>query len=104
MLAEPERVARLRANAAFALSAATAAGFDTGASAGTPIIPIILGDSARTVAASVGLLTAGINASAVAYPAVPEGEARLRLFMSTDHTTEQVECMLAALARIDGSP
>jgi 8-amino-7-oxononanoate synthase len=103
MLAEPERLVRLRANAASALSAAKDAGFNTGASADTPIIPLILGDSVRTVAASVGLLQAGINASAIAYPAVPEGEARLRLFMSSDHTAEQVEPMLAILGEIDGS-
>jgi 8-amino-7-oxononanoate synthase len=100
MLEEPDRLARLRANADAALSAAKSAGWDTGASAGTAIIPIILGDSARTVAASVELLAAGINASAVAYPAVPEGEARLRLFISAEHTAEHIDRVVAALAKI----
>src|SRR5450755_54586 len=98
MVAEPERLARLRENSRAALAAAKAAGWDTGSSEGTAIIPIILGATERAVLTSVGLLEAGINASAVAYPAVPEGDARIRLFMSADHTNDHVTQMMAALS------
>ncbi|MCL4169997.1 UNVERIFIED_CONTAM: hypothetical protein GTU68_054037, partial [Idotea baltica] len=43
--AEPERVAKLHANAELFLSLVQEAGFDTGPSAGSPVIPIITGDS-----------------------------------------------------------
>jgi 8-amino-7-oxononanoate synthase len=101
MTAEPERLTHLRDNSSTALAAAKAAGWDTGASEGTPIIPIILGDGGRTIATSLALLQAGINASAIAYPAVAHGEARLRLFMSADHTSEQVVQTMTALAQAD---
>jgi 8-amino-7-oxononanoate synthase len=101
MTSEPERLTRLQRNSGAALAATRAAGWDTGDSDGTPIIPIILGGTERTITASLGLLAAGINASAIAYPAVAEGEARLRLFMSADHTAEQVAQALAAMAQID---
>jgi 8-amino-7-oxononanoate synthase len=101
MISEPQRLNRLKDNSRAALAAAKAAGWDTGASEDTAIIPIILGETQRTVTTSIGLLTAGINAGAVAYPAVAEGEARLRLFMSADHTNEHIEQMLAALAETE---
>ena len=103
MVAEPERVARLRTSAAHALAAARAGGWDTGSSDGTAIIPIIVGASERAVTMSIHLLQAGINAAAVAYPAVPEGDARIRLFMSADHTDEQIARMMAALRTIDAA-
>lgn len=103
MVAEPERVARLRTSAANALAAAKDAGWDTGSSDGTAIIPIILGASERAVTMSIRLLEAGINAAAVAYPAVSEGDARIRLFMSADHTDEHIARMMAALRVIDAA-
>jgi 7-keto-8-aminopelargonate synthetase-like enzyme len=103
MVAEPERVARLRTSAANALAAARDGGWDTGSSDGTAIIPIILGASDRAATMSVGLLQAGINAAAVGYPAVSEGDARIRLFMSADHTDEHIARMMAALRVIDAA-
>jgi 8-amino-7-oxononanoate synthase len=100
MVSEPERLVRLRERSSAALAAAKAGGWDTGSSEGTAIIPIILGETDRAVATSVGLLEAGINASAVTYPAVPEGDARIRLFMSADHTSEHIDRMFSALAGI----
>jgi 7-keto-8-aminopelargonate synthetase-like enzyme len=101
MVAEPERVERLRRSSAAALAAVRAAGFDTGTSAGTPIIPIIFGVTERAVHTSVRLLQADINAAAVAYPAVPEEDARIRLFMSADHTDAQIARLVATLATAD---
>ncbi|MEO7359695.1 MAG: aminotransferase class I/II-fold pyridoxal phosphate-dependent enzyme, partial [Gemmatimonadaceae bacterium] len=49
LVAEPSRVQKLQANAATFLRACREAGFDTGASHHTPIIPIIVGDSLRAM-------------------------------------------------------
>ena len=47
--AEPQRVGRLPANAAHALAVAREAGRDTGTSAGTPIVPLIIGDTIANI-------------------------------------------------------
>jgi len=105
MQAEPERLARLRENSASVLRALREGGWDTGASGGTPIVPIILGSTERTMTTSGGLLQAGVNAAPIAYPAVPQGEGRIRLFLSADHTTDHLDEMVDALAQCDpGDP
>ncbi|NLE80215.1 MAG: aminotransferase class I/II-fold pyridoxal phosphate-dependent enzyme [Rhodococcus sp.] len=86
---EPERVTSLQENGATLSRLAQEAGFDTGISQGTPIVPIILGSKAITCSAK--MLQAGINVNAIVYPSVPEGEERLRFFLNTAHTTEQLE-------------
>jgi 7-keto-8-aminopelargonate synthetase-like enzyme len=35
------------------------------------------------------------------YPAVPEGDARIRLFMSAGHTDDQIAQLMTALAATD---
>ncbi|MEK7401012.1 MAG: aminotransferase class I/II-fold pyridoxal phosphate-dependent enzyme [Gemmatimonadota bacterium] len=97
---EPERVARLQANAAAFLSAARARGLDTGASNGTPIIPVIIGDSMRAVRLSQQLLERGINVQPMIAPAVPESAARLRFFVSSSHTVEQIHTAVDTLATL----
>lgn len=98
--AEPERLARLRANSVHFLTAARAAGLDTGPSQDTPIIPIMLGSSRRAMACAVALAAQGVNANPILYPAVPDGEARLRFFLSSEHTTEQLDQAIATLVAV----
>jgi 7-keto-8-aminopelargonate synthetase-like enzyme len=100
MRAEPGRLERLRANGAAFLASAREAGFDTGASGGTPIVPVILGDDPAAVIASAGLLKAGINASPILYPAVAPGDARVRFFITSEHTPQQLEAALDALREL----
>jgi 8-amino-7-oxononanoate synthase len=90
MRAEPERVATLQANAALFLAEARAAGLDTGASIGAAIVPVILGSSIRAVRVADLLSQRGVNVQPVIYPAVPERAARLRYFLSSLHTAEQI--------------
>jgi len=90
MRAEPERVATLQANAALFLAEARAAGLDTGASIGAAIVPVILGSSIRAVRVADLLSQRGVNVQPVIYPAVPERAARLRYFISSLHTPEQI--------------
>lgn len=65
----------------------------------TPIQPVVLGDNARALAASKALETAGYLVAAIRPPTVPEGQARLRITLSTDHAEADVDGLLEALAR-----
>jgi 8-amino-7-oxononanoate synthase len=100
MRAEPERLERLLANGAAFLASARDAGFNTGASGGTPIVPVILGDDPAAVIASAGLLEAGVNASPILYPAVAQGDARVRFFITSEHTPEQLADAVDALRKL----
>jgi 7-keto-8-aminopelargonate synthetase-like enzyme len=95
--AEPERVARLQANAALFLRLAREAGFDTGTSAGFAIVPVIVGSSVGAARLSQALFDRGINVQPILYPAVPDSSARLRFFLSADHTAAQLHETIAAL-------
>ncbi|MEO8102687.1 MAG: aminotransferase class I/II-fold pyridoxal phosphate-dependent enzyme [Betaproteobacteria bacterium] len=95
---EPERVRALQARGAFFLKQAKAAGIDTGLSAGLAVIPAITGSSLRAVRLSEALFQRGINVQPILYPAVPEKSARLRFFISHQHTEAQICQTVAALA------
>ena len=64
----------------------------------------MVGDSLRTVALADRLLARGINAFPVLPPGVPEKSARLRFFVTTDHTTEELDqaldCIQSELQRL----
>ncbi|KXF51658.1 polyketide synthase [Rhodococcus sp. SC4] len=96
--AEPEALDRLRRNSRLFLQLATDAGIDTGDTEDTPVIPCIVGDSLRTLALSNALLRRGINVNPILYPAVPEDLARLRFFVTSCHTEDQIRSTVAALA------
>jgi 8-amino-7-oxononanoate synthase len=87
---EPWRVDRLRERAELFLKLAIDAGLDTGSSDGTPVIPVILGSSQRALAVSQRLLDRGINARPILYPAVRESAARVRFFITAEHTEDQI--------------
>jgi 8-amino-7-oxononanoate synthase len=95
--AEPGRVARLQANAALFLRLVRDAGFDAGSSAGFAIVPVILGSSIGAARLSQALFERGINVQPILHPAVPESSARLRFFLSADHTEEELRATVAAL-------
>jgi 8-amino-7-oxononanoate synthase len=98
MWAEPWRVRRLRENGRYFLEAAKARGLDTGASIGAAIVPVIVGGSIDTVVLSQRLLSRGFNVIPVLFPAVAENEARIRHFVTSEHTPEQIDGVLDALA------
>jgi 8-amino-7-oxononanoate synthase len=95
---EPWRVTRLRERSELFLKCAIDAGLDTGMSGDTPVIPVILGSSARAMAVSQRLLEKGINARPILYPAVPERAARVRFFITCEHTEEQIVAAVETLA------
>lgn len=96
--AEPWRVAKLQANARLFRDLCRARGLDTGASAGLGIVPVILGSSVRAARVSAALLERGVNALPIVFPAVPEGSARLRFFLSAEHEEGDIRAAVAALA------
>jgi 8-amino-7-oxononanoate synthase len=104
MQAEPDRVARLRANAQAFLAAAAAAGLDTGLSQGAAIVPIITGSSLRAARTAQALFEAGINVQPILYPAVPERGARLRFFLSSQHDPAQIQRAVEHTARAMAEP
>lgn len=90
MLEESERVARLQRNGRVFRDAAREAGLDTGLSEGSAVTPIITGDSMKAIGLSHLLYEAGISALPIVHPAVPEKEARIRFFITSDHTLDQL--------------
>jgi 8-amino-7-oxononanoate synthase len=87
---EPWRVTRLRERSELFLKLADDAGLDTGPSGDTPVIPVITGSSTRAILVSQLLLDRGINARPILYPAVRESAARVRFFVTCEHTEEQI--------------
>jgi 8-amino-7-oxononanoate synthase len=94
---EPARVARLHDRGALFLELARAAGIDTGTSAGISVIPAIVGGSLRAARVSAAMFERGINVQPILYPAVPEKLARLRFFMSCEHSEADIREAVSAL-------
>ncbi len=100
MLREPERVARLQANGKRFLDGARAAGLDVGTSWGYAVTPIVLGNSLLTLQLADRLLARGYNAFPIIPPGVPERSARLRFFISSEHTEAEIDGAVAAVAEL----
>ena len=102
---EPQRVEKLHANARLFLQLAREAGLDTGVSGGSAIVPIILGNSMNSLRLSRALFARGISVQPILYPAVEERAARLRFFITSRHTPDQIRRTITArqeeLAKID---
>ncbi len=96
LMAEPERVQKLKDITKYAREQIKATGFDVLESP-TAICPIIVGPTEKAIAMSKQLLEHNIFVIGFGYPVVPEGEARLRIQMSAAHTNEHVDQLVAAL-------
>ncbi len=90
MQQEPERIAALHARAKQFLEEAKKAGLNVGLSRGLSIVPLIYGSSKKAVQAANYLHEQHINVQPIIYPAVPDNQARLRFFMNSTHTPEQI--------------
>jgi 8-amino-7-oxononanoate synthase len=66
----------------------------------SPIVPVILGDAARALAASRELESRGFLVTAIRPPTVPAGGARLRVTLSATHEDAQVDALIAAIAQV----
>ena len=97
---DPQRVARLHELSSLFLRLARKAGLDTGRSEGTPVIPVILGDARRCIELSQRLLEHGLNVRPLLPPAVEENAARLRFFITCEHTEEQIRTAVATTKKL----
>jgi len=95
---EPERVTKLQSNGAYFVERAKKARLNTGMSAGLSVVPIIVGDSLRTVSLAQKIYNRGIYALPIIPPGVPDKSARLRFFITAEHSKEQIEQAVAVTA------
>ena len=106
MRAEPDRTARLHANARVLREAVAAEPADM------PIVPLVVGDNEAALAVSAAALERGVFAQAIRPPTVPDGTARLRLVARADHDPDELreagailrECLSASSAPSRPSP
>jgi len=99
--AHPQRVATLRENARYFREQLLALGFKPLAGE-TPIVPVIVGETAFAIELSEQLLNEGVFVTGFGYPVVPQGQARVRCQISAAHTREHLDQALAAFRKVGG--
>jgi len=97
MKAEPERLERLHCRGSSFLKQAKESGINTGKSAGYSVIPVMAGSSTNAVTLSNILFEKGINVQPIMRPAVEDKAARLRFFISSEHTETQISQTIEAV-------
>jgi len=65
-----------------------------------PIVPIIIGDTAKAIAMSAELLDRGVYVSGFGFPVLPQGQARLRCQISAAHTREHLDRAVEAIVSV----
>lgn len=95
----PERVTALRDGARYFRSRLVEIGFKPLAGE-TPIVPIIVGETAKAIRMSEMMLDEGVFVTGFGFPVVPQGEARVRCQISAAHTREDLEFALEAFSRV----
>jgi glycine C-acetyltransferase len=99
--AHPERVAKLRENSRYFRERIIEAGFKPLAGE-TPIVPIIVGETANAIRMSDMLLEEGVFVTGFGFPVVPHGQARVRCQLSAGHTRDDLDEAIAAFKRVGG--
>ncbi len=101
---EPERIERLWENTRYFQSELRRAGFNIGGvntpATETPITPIIVGEGRAAMEFSRALFDEGVMATGIAFPTVPEGKARIRAIMTSEHTRTQLDRALETMERV----
>ena len=97
--AHPERVATLRENASYFRGRLLELGFKP-LPGETPIIPVILGETAAAIEMSELLLAEGVFVTGFGHPVVPQGQARVRCQISAAHTRDDLDEALAAFKKV----
>ncbi|HEX6966455.1 MAG TPA: glycine C-acetyltransferase [Gemmatimonadaceae bacterium] len=97
----PERVTKLHENAKYFRNAITEAGFKPLAG-DTPIVPIIVGETALAIKMSEMMLGEGIFVTGFGYPVVPQGHARIRCQLSAAHTKDDLDFAVRAFKKVGG--
>jgi len=97
--AHPELVTRLHDNAAYFRAAIQDAGFHP-LPGETPIIPIIVGETALAIKVSEMLLDRGVFVTGFGFPVVPQGQARVRCQVSAAHSRDDLDAVIAAFKEV----
>lgn len=97
--AHPELVTRLRENARYFREQLAALGFRP-LPGETPIIPVIVGETAFAIRLSDQLLDEGVFVTGFGYPVVPQGQARVRCQISAAHTRDHLDHALSAFQKV----
>ncbi|HEV8499257.1 MAG TPA: glycine C-acetyltransferase [Gemmatimonadaceae bacterium] len=95
----PERVQALRENTLYFRGAIAEAGFKP-LPGETPIIPIIVGETASAIQMSDMLLDNGVFVTGFGYPVVPQGQARVRCQISAAHTRADLDQAVGAFKKV----
>ncbi|HTO74989.1 MAG TPA: glycine C-acetyltransferase [Thermoanaerobaculia bacterium] len=96
---DPAPVAKLRENAAYFRKAIAEAGFRI--PHGThPIVPLIVGDTAKALAMGKALFEEGVYVSGFGFPVVPQGQARLRCQVSAAHERKDLDRAIDAFRKV----
>ncbi|MDQ8146614.1 MAG: glycine C-acetyltransferase [Gemmatimonadota bacterium] len=95
----PERVTRLHENARYFRAAIREAGFSP-LEGDTPIVPIIIGETADAIRMSERLLAEGIFVTGFGFPVVPQGTARLRCQISAAHTRDDLDHAVRSIRKV----
>ena len=101
---EPERIERLWDNTRYFQGELRGAGFNVGGintpATETPITPVILGEGRTAMDFSRALFEEGVMGTGIAFPTVPEGKARIRLIVTSEHTRAHLDRALETLERV----
>jgi glycine C-acetyltransferase len=97
--AHPERVVKLRDNVRYFREQIVEAGFKP-LPGDTPIVPIIVGETAAAIQMSDMLLEEGVFVTGFGFPVVPQGQARVRCQLSAAHSREDLDEAIAAFKSV----
>ena len=95
----PDLVTRLHENARYFRERLLALGFKP-LPGETPIVPVILGETAQAIRMSEALLNEGVFVTGFGYPVVPQGHARIRCQLSAAHTRDDLDFALSAFRMV----
>ena len=96
---DPSFVTRLRDNTMYFRSQLTQRGVRVREGI-HPIVPILIGDTAKAISMSAELLNRGVYVSGFGFPVVPQGAARLRCQISAAHTREHLDKAIEAIVSV----
>ena len=96
---EPDRRVRLWHNTNRVAEGLRALGLDVGATQ-TPVIPVLIGDPIRAMTTWRALFDEGVFTHPIIPPAVPAHACRIRVSMSAEHSSEQIDRVLDAFERV----
>jgi glycine C-acetyltransferase len=99
LMEDPSPVAKLRSNSLFFRREIKNAGF-TIPEGIHPIVPVIVGDTAKALAMSAALFDEGVYVSGFGFPVVPQGHARLRCQVSAAHSEKDLAFAVEAFRRV----